>query len=271
MRGISGLWSKVYRRENVLAFMLILGAILSLIGIPQRIGITTEQITISLLAVLAIDTVIERIGYLDKIEAKIVDLSNKVLTPINIDDFFKSRKQIPAFSDVLQSNNEIWLAARDLDGLVKNYGRYIENAVQSGRKFRIILSNPYNASLMAAIYLGKEYYTSREPIDKRIQGVLDFWVRLSSKALEGKVEVRLADYAFNNTFLIMNPSEINSEMILEYYGYKISNADRLHIHLLKVRDRQIYSYYYDEFIRIWEDAKTNIVNIQNRSDGHIEL
>jgi len=53
---------KCLKRENLLVVVLVVAAILGIVGVPQSIGITTDQIILALLGVLALDTLLERIG-----------------------------------------------------------------------------------------------------------------------------------------------------------------------------------------------------------------
>jgi hypothetical protein len=59
---------QIFKRENILILLLILGALLGVVGVPQKYGFSSEQLLLALLAVLAFDTLAERLGYLDRIE-----------------------------------------------------------------------------------------------------------------------------------------------------------------------------------------------------------
>jgi len=71
-------FQKMFKRENLLVVVLVVAAILGIVGVPQSIGITTDQIILALLGVLALDTLLERIGYLERIENHIAKLENKI-------------------------------------------------------------------------------------------------------------------------------------------------------------------------------------------------
>ena len=93
---------RVLKRENVLTLLLAIGAILGSIGVPQSLGITSERILLALLGVLALDTLIERLGYLDRIETHTIGLQ-KQIEPIESAQL-QSRQQIEELIEALSES-----------------------------------------------------------------------------------------------------------------------------------------------------------------------
>ena len=82
--------SKLFKRENTVAVILLISAVLGLVGVPQRIGITSEQIILAFLGLLTVDTLIERLGYLNGLAADVRELRNKIEPSLTLTGYFSS-------------------------------------------------------------------------------------------------------------------------------------------------------------------------------------
>jgi len=68
--------------RNVVPLVTIILTFLGAGGFLQRLGFTTDQIILALLGILAVDTVVERLGYLSRIEDSVKSLSVATSQPL---------------------------------------------------------------------------------------------------------------------------------------------------------------------------------------------
>jgi hypothetical protein len=245
---------KVFRRENVLVVLLVAGALLGVIGVPQNIGISSDQILLALLGVLALDMLIERLGYLDRIETHIADLENKIQPRVSADNLFRSRGELPPFTLWLQQSDEIWVAGKNLFGLVAAYGRQIEQAAKSGKRFRFLVTNPDSLSLMKVIAVGSFAHPTAPSVEQLLREVLAHFERLCKNTPKGAIEIRLVDHVLTNTYLVVDGKKPHGQMVVEMYNYKISTGERLHIKLTRQADYRIFAFHLEQFESMWRDA-----------------
>lgn len=248
--------SKLFKRENTLAVLLVIGAFAGLVGVPQQIGITSDQIVMGLLGLLVVDTLIERLGYLDRIESHIHELESKLKKQVSADDVLHPRSDLPPFSLYLENSEEVWLAGKNLAGLFTSYGSQIEKAARSGKHFRILLMNVKNQSLIQAISFGSFTQADPSSVERRSQDALSILVRLQKNVPPNSIEIKLIDYIFTNTFLILDGKKPNGQMVIEMYSYKISTAERLHLTLKRTEAGRTYTHYLERFESMWNDAES---------------
>lgn len=246
---------KTLKRENILVILLMVAALLGLLGVPQTIGITSEQIILGLLGVLAIDTLIERLGYLDRIETHITHLGNKIEPRVSAGNLFHSRAELPPFTTRLQQHDEIWIAGENLFGPVTDYGRQIEQAAKDGKLFRFLVVNPDNPCLMKAIALRSFTQPTASSVERLLREALAHFERLCENTPKGAIEVRLVDCVPTTAYLIADGKKPNGQMTVEMYGYKIATGERLHLELTRRANSRIFAFHLEQFESMWRDAK----------------
>jgi hypothetical protein len=145
---------KLFKRENILVLILIFVALLSVVGVPQILGITSDQILLLLIGVLALDTLIERLGYLDRIESQIAELGSKLKPQIKIDMIFRPREELGSFEDCLVDGENIWIASGTLKSFLHHYANQIQRAAKNGKRFKFLIINPENQTILSSIASG---------------------------------------------------------------------------------------------------------------------
>ena len=244
---------RIFKRENILVLTLVFVAFLGIFGVPQILGVTSEQIVLLLLGVLALDMLIERLGYLERIENKLSELANKIQPKISIDSLFLPRGKMGSFEPRISAGNDIWVASRTLQTFMKEYEDFIQNAARQGKKFKFLLVNPENYQALNAIVntrTGGEY----SHVSSAITEALDIMKRIRDNVPSGSIEIKIANFVPLNLFRIVDPNKETGEIIIEYYGYKISTARRKHFVVNKKRDPETFSFYLDQFEQMWNDG-----------------
>jgi hypothetical protein len=162
----------LFRRENVLVVLLVIGAFLGVIGVPQKIGITADQILLALLAVLALDTLIERLGYLDRIENLLKE--NQVLLgqteelvrreiegKIRPSDFLSTDRAID--EEFFASASRVILTGITLQSRIRQLTHILEQRLRAGAAIQLALLEPSDSNLHQMVARGwgdasPEYY-----------------------------------------------------------------------------------------------------------------
>ncbi len=245
----------VFRRDNILVAILVIAAILGVVGVPQNLGITADQLLLALLGVLALDTFIERVGYLERIEGKIKDIYNKMDPTQSLDAVFHARTDLPPFTLWLQQSEEIWLAGPSLSSLITTYGRQIVQAAKLGKQFRLLIANPDDTHLWDAMATGSFTYPSATALQQLAKGTLERAGRAAEDAPKGTIDIRVISYVFKSSYLIADGTKPHGKMIVEMFGYKISAGERLHMLLLRATDPNIFSFHLQQFESMWQDSK----------------
>jgi len=245
---------KLFKRENILVLSLLFVALLSIVGVPQSLGITSEQILLLLIGVLALDTLIERLGYLDRIETQITELNNKLEPQIKIDMIFRPREELGSFEDCLVDGENIWVASGTLKSFLHHYANQIQKAAKSGKRFRFLIINPDNHTVLSSIAKGTLLEDNLTFLKSEAQESLSILKMIESKAPKGNVEIRLADFAPLNMYRIVDSEKDRGEMVIEHFGYKISTSERRHFIVKKKIDPETYSFYLVQFENMWNDG-----------------
>lgn len=246
--------NRVFRRENTLILLLVVSAILGLIKIPQKIGVTNDQIIMALLAVIALDTLIIRLGYLDRIENNIENIGKKIESRISPDEFFGTRSDLPPFLSCLEKSEDIWMSGRNLFGIVSVYGKNIEQEAKNGKKFRFLLLNFQNEGLMNTIANGSITHHDGKSAKQLSKEAYSRLKKIQEKCPDNSIDIKLINYPVSYSYLITDGRKIGGEIIVEIYNYKISAAERPNFVLRKKIDYKMYAFHLKQYEEMWKDS-----------------
>ncbi len=243
----------IFKRDHILVLLLVIGAIVGATGIPQRFGFGSEQVILALLAVLALDALIERIGYLDRIENEISELKNRIDPQARAKDIIHTRDDMQPFDVWLNETEELWVFGRDLKELLSRYGKRIAEAASQGKKFRFLIVDPSATEVITTIS-ASSYLSSS--LERRQASILQGFEILQEMArtYPEAVQVALANWVPTNSYVIADPSKQRGKMSLEGFGYKITSGQRRHMLLTKSSDKDIFEFYMGQCEAMWEDA-----------------
>lgn len=245
---------KIFKRENILVLSLILVAFLGIFGIPQILGINAEQIILLLFGVLALDMLIERLGYLDRIENKLAELASKIQPIFSVDSMLLSREKMGSFEEQLIEGDNIWIASRTLHAFMKSYVVSIQKAAQKGKKFRFLIVNPENLHALESIAVTR-VESNVSFLSSSMAETLSLILLIQKKAPKNSVQIKVVDFIPLNMIRVVDPHKETGEMIIEHYGYKVSTGQRRHFIVNKKRDPETFSFYLDQFEQMWNDGK----------------
>lgn len=243
---------KQLTRERIFIYLIMLGAFLGAIGIPQRLGFPSDQTLLALLGILAVDMLVERLGYLEKIEARITEIEKKIEP--RTDDLFRTRQEVPPpFPSWLQECEEMWVSGKDLVNLLRQYGRQIQEAAQTKKKcFRFLILDPDDQELMEIVARSTGLYLGPEERAAGIHEALAILGRIVEDTPRDAVQVRLANWVPTHTHVIVDGRTHRGRMIVEMFGFRIAAGERLHITLTRAKDPRTFEYHLEQFERMWD-------------------
>lgn len=201
----------------------------------------TENIVIALLALLAIDALVERIGVLERLELAIGVLSGELQ--------LRQREEIPAVEMQSERASEICMLAVSAISLASRKASFFEQKLRSGCKMRIILLNPESSSL--ATWNSQNRFTTAIT---DIGSALNTLGELSRNQGKGHCEVRLLNVFAPFSMFATDLANESGNMVVEYYGYKTANSERPHVFLTRKNNPMWFDYYANQFEKAWEEA-----------------
>jgi hypothetical protein len=182
-----------------------------------------------------------------------VDKDSKKRDASNINNpnsIFKTRVQLPDFAKLLDKHSEIWITGKDLYGLTDRHKSKFLAAMHEKKHYRFLIVNPNETHLMQTLTASS---TTHPTIKKRmgvarlaIQGLKDIYRENPSN-----VEIRLANFLPTCSYVILDGKQSSGEMLIEFYGYKISASERLNIHLKRVEDEATFEFHLKQFEEMW--------------------
>ena len=235
-------WLKPNRIVPLLTILVAGGTgILSIFNLVKISPV--EGIIISLLALLAIDGLTERLSILEKIESQLA--SN------TIGENLRSRSQLLSPAEIASSASEIAFIGVSGIAIFINNLSFFEQKILSGCKLRFILLDP-NCSSMQTWNLLSKVKTTETDINTALELLKGL---LSVEKAKGKCEIRLSRVYMPYGMFISNPHKDNGLMNVEFYTYKTTFSDRPHIQLSRTHHQQWFDFYVKQFEEMWSDSQ----------------
>ncbi len=247
---------KLFTLKNILILLIIILALVGAIfpDFLQKLGFSSDQVILALLAGLAVDTLIERIGYLERIEANIASLENKVELRVSADNVFRIRDEMDAFLPWLRECEEMWISGRDLMNLLNHYSKHIQQAAESGKKFRFLIIDPDEPALMNVVAASSALSLNGLSREKTVRQAFDILKRMVNST--PNIKAKLVNWVPIHSYLIVDGQKENGRMRVEMFGYKIGAGERLHVTLTRAADSRAFDHHFKQFKGIWKDAKS---------------
>lgn len=234
-------WLKVGRLIPLTTVLVALTiGILTLLNLFQ--ATLAEGIIITLLALLATDTLVERIGILEKVESQISALT----TPSHLRD----RSQLVRVEDMGLGATEIIAAGPTLISLLITNNDFFAQRMSEGCKLRFLLLDVN--SLGAQVWDSAQRIPTTKEDSQSSLKTLDGLLRM--KGVKGKCEVRLSTYLLPFSLLAINPTKDSGQMNLEFLTPKTSLANRPHLHLTKRDAEKWFNFFINQFELLWAEA-----------------
>jgi hypothetical protein len=238
---------RVFKRQNVLILFLIVSAFLGTIGVPQRVGITSDVIVMALLAILALDMLIERLGYLERIEEKINSIEASKRQPV-AQDLLYSRQEAQDLRTSLAHAKEVWFTGRSLVNVLDFSNFFEELAREHHCRFKFLLPDPKEVT-------GELMYGERWAIqfNANIKKALSNLNELKASVGLDLIEVRVLKHFPSLGLTVIDGQQRFGRIIVQMYPYACQGFERP---LFDVRaGDKWYRIYYDHFVKMWDLAR----------------
>lgn len=230
--------------QRILPLLTILGAGVALVfSMMEIIDLSAaDSIIISLLGLIAIDSVVERLSILESIESKLVNTVGS--------SGLRARTEFSDFEQRSIHASEIFILAISAISLSGRYAHIFENKVNDGCRIKIILLNPQSESLKSLELTNRDQAAAHD-----IRASLAaFEPLIGIKNRKGRCEIRLSDFFLPFSIVAFNPSKDSGEMIVEYHSYKISFGEQPHVFLTTKDNIHWYEFYKNQFEKAWNDS-----------------
>jgi len=161
-------------------------------------------------------------------------------------------EEMPKLESLLAHHEEIWMSAKDLHTFISTYYAAIQEAAMLGTRFRFLIVNPKDTTLMNTLAASSWLYSDSPT--RESEQVIEWFRKMVAEA-KGDIVVGLANCILSNALLIADGKKAHGQMIVTMYGYKIPRNRRLHIHLTRAADNQTFEFYLEQFEHMWRDAE----------------
>jgi hypothetical protein len=240
--------------RSIIPVLTISLAFLGVSGFAQKLGFTAEQIILGLLGIIAIDTLVDRLGYLHRIEEGIKSLSGAVSKPP-----FLSREmldRIEPFERFLGRGRDVLISGVALNSIAGPRREFFRRMILQGSHLRFLLLDPDSPSLGAIAY---SHGMSPEALKSDILGALNHLALLegitsTGHVQQGSIEVRLLQAIPNISIVMRDSDRAIGEIRCELHIYKTDTTERPSFRLTP-DDEEIYRRYRDAIDRLWNDSK----------------
>ena len=250
---------RIWKRENLVALLLIVTAILSLFEIPQILGITETKIILIMLGFLAVDGLIEKVGYLDEAEKRIKHIEN-VIMPHPNSILLQNRRSLPSFLDLISGVKNVFIFAMSANNLVTNEYRTIENALIRGVNFRFVLISPDNLVLQVAPHSSPSAAALDDQV-QWIQSTFEMLEKLSHIEKKGRLELRLFHGIPTTSLVAYDIEKENGWVQVEPHIYRQTPADRP-LFVLQIGSKNEWIHYYRKVVaEIWAASTESHIKI----------
>lgn len=235
-----------FRLSRVIGIWTILGAGCAIVlSLFKLIDISrAEEIIITLLGLIAIDLLIERLHILEKIESK---LDREQYKPI-------LRKRADIIPPDKMAKNALSIHALTISAysIGVPYIDFYESKLKEGCDIKFILLDPNSKCLATLNQQNLDYIDTKNHIDSSLRVLKPL---SKEKKYKGKFEIRLSDVLFPFSMVGADFGKETGKMIVEIHCFKVPLDSRPHVFLEKEKDPFWFNFYQNQFELAWSNAK----------------
>jgi hypothetical protein len=238
---LKGTWKDWARFRRLVPLVTIATAIT--VAVMAALGKATPEIvqgaTIGILSLLAVDTLVERIGIVEKIEDSISSLGTAA-------SLLRDRSELPSLRDLAGSGSEIAACGVTLVSIVGPSHDFLAARLAEGARIRLLLLDPNSAAYRA----WHEAQRIATPEDTKItlrtlEPLVTAWKN---------IEVRLSPWHLPVSLVMVDSKQDAGRMIVEFAFTAISLPMRPHINLTRRREPQWFSFFDERFEYLWNKS-----------------
>lgn len=257
---------KVFARENIVSILIMAGGLVVIINNffdffslsdNQKILLSLTSV-LAMLTLLGIDGFIEKISFFGKLQTQIDEINSKVEPTSNV---FKRRVDLPSFDVLVQDYDTIWLSGTSLFNVLTYYKDIIQQFANNGKHFRFLINNPDNMILLKMFHKSSPSEETITLLKERGNQAINIIRDLQKNTPKGNIEVRVADYLFTQSYVILNGDKPNGIIHIEIYGYKITHGEKLNLRLRNINNNSNYAHHLKQFKKMWDDSQSTYVRL----------
>lgn len=208
--------------------------------------ITLLGILALMLGLLALDSLTERMSILQKILDRLSEFELQTTQGL------KNREALNRLSSLSPNATEISvLAISGLQVIINNY-EFIEDRLRNGCKLQFIFMDPESS----AIHLWNEQNkpaTATTDIHAAIERLQQ--LKKATGVDVSQCKLYLTSMLLPFSLVMVDPNKDNGMMTVEYHTYKTPVPDRPHIQLSRSTDGRWFSFYQNQFTRLWNELE----------------
>jgi hypothetical protein len=233
-------WKDWVRIRRLIPIATVLGAltvgILSLLHLFQPT--VAEGIIITLLGLLALDSLVERVGLLEKIEERTSLLPSS--------DQLKDRSKLIDIREMGISATEIAAAGPTLVQLVTPNFDFFAQKMREGCNLKFMLLDPKSPAW--EVWHQGQIAPTRGDINSSLNILCEL---MRMKDVKGKCEVKLSQTYLPFSVVMTNPEKESGQMNVEILALKVSLHNRPHVYLTKRAHERWFNFFHDQFEQHW--------------------
>jgi hypothetical protein len=241
------LFSIIKRSVSLIIGLSIVALAVALLKYPTLFGLTTEQVTLVVLALIGIEFLLEKLCYLEHIPdilAKInrLDAERKV---------FGHRGDFGSTADMIRSaKKKLFISGISLTAMVQHIELLKERA-KDGVSIKLMPMDT-NPELIrqCSLYLGENALGALQQLDASLR-ILDEHLRAEYPRL---AEIKTLPHRPAFGYAIVDPDDNHGFIRVENYTCKSGMVSRPMMQFRKTAHHIEFSQYYEDFKRLWDLA-----------------
>ena len=239
---------EVFSLKNAFILVTVISAILITIwgGLTQSLGLG-DQVILTLLALLAVDTFIERLGALKEISENV----NFIRSKIGLKGFLHDRSsEMPPLERYLEGAREFFVSGGSLAGLVPEYREFFRE-ISERCALRFVLFNPNSPALEAAANWAG---APPERFKKEIEVTLLILGELMADG--APLEVRLNNSIPALSVMVVDGSAPHGKIRVDVNPHRCPPSRRPFFELTRREDERFYPLFYQRYQALWEESES---------------
>jgi hypothetical protein len=244
---------RLLNRRNLLALVTVVIGLLSLFGVPQDLGLTSEQVILGLLSFIALEAIVVNIGYLESLRDFSEEMRARVIQP-SLDSLLAPRRGRFDLADFKGEVKDVLICGVSLEGIAMSQANLIAELLGKGCRFRFVLISP-EASFLDRIDLRMSNYVGEEVIRANIRAGIARLAQLY-RSLEDKQRERMkvrsyAGIPFFSAVRLITDIEASDVIWISYFTYGGATGERRGVLIHSDTSPETFSFYDRSLAQLW--------------------